>query len=263
MDSSRLITVAIQAALSAGDLLRKGCGSTYQVFAKPGLHNIATEFDHAAEKIIITQIRETFPDHAILAEESGASEIKDAPVLWIIDPLDGTTNFSRNIPLFAVNIAAVIHNQVVAAVTYLPMLHELFIAEKGRGAYLNGVKLQVSGVNHFEKAVVAMGFPYNEGREALFSIELFSTIATKGNPIRDFGSAAINLAYVAAGRFDAFWIPCLHPWDMAPGKLLVEEAGGKLSQYDQKPLEITQSSSLIATNGRLHKELGAYFKRMA
>lgn len=258
MELSKLSFVAIQAALSAGELLRKGVGSQYDIKYKPGAHNIATEYDHKAEEIIISQIKKSFPDHAILAEESGAQHLKDAPALWIIDPLDGTTNFAHQIPLFAVSIGALINNDVQVGVVYLPMLHELFVAEKGKGAFVNGNKLTVSSTKKFQHAIAATGFPYEMDDKAFRSVELFVEISQKGNPIRDFGSAAISLAYVAAGRVDVFWNASLQPWDNAAGKLLVEEAGGKVTQYDKKPLIWDSACSVVATNGFLHEELVSY-----
>jgi myo-inositol-1(or 4)-monophosphatase len=255
MELSRLTVVAINAALAAGELLRKGFGSQFDISSKPGPHNLVTQYDHKAEEIIISHIKHFFPDHDFLAEESGAHNLKEAPVLWVIDPLDGTTNFAHTIPLFAVSIGAVINNDVKVGVIYLPMMNELYVAEKGQGASLNGVKLSVSKVKVFQHAVVAMGFPYVMNKKAVRSAELFLEISRKGNPIRDLGSAAVNLAYLAAGRLDAFWNASLQPWDLAAGKLLVEEAGGKITQYDNSPLKVKEACTVVGTNGYLHDEL--------
>lgn len=256
MDLSKLTFTAINAALAAGDLLRKGCGAPIDIKQKSGLHNIVTQYDHAAEEVIISTLRKEFPRHAFLAEESGS--IDGAEVVWVIDPLDGTTNFAHRIPLFATSIAAVVNHTVEVGVIYLPMMHELYVAQKGSGAFLNGSRINVSTISRFQHAVGAIGFPYEVDQNAVRSMELFLEIMQKGNPMRDLGSAVINLAYLAAGRVDAFWNASLQPWDFAAGKLIVEEAGGKVTCYNNTPLDLQQACSVIATNGHLHKELSSY-----
>ena len=156
-------------------------------------------------------------------------------VTWIIDPLDGTVNFARNIPVFSVSIAAAIDQKIVCGVVYQPITQELFIAEKDKGAYLNGKQLFVSKVAQFDEALMSTGFPYNVDKNPLHCVEKFAQMQVKGVPIRRLGSAAIDLAYVAAGRYDVFWEVGLHPWDMAAGKLLVEEAGGTVSSLGWFP----------------------------
>jgi myo-inositol-1(or 4)-monophosphatase len=160
-----------------------------------------------------------------------------------------------------VSIGAVINNDVKVGVIYLPMMNELYVAEKGQGAFLNGVKLSVSKVKVFQNAVASMGFPYVIDQKAVRSAELFLEISRKGNPIRDLGSAAVNLAYLAAGRLDAFWNASLQPWDLAAGKLLVEEAGGTVTQYDNSPLKLNEACSVVGTNKFLHEELLAFLKK--
>jgi myo-inositol-1(or 4)-monophosphatase len=166
--------------------------------------------------------------------------------------LDGTVNFAHGIPLFSVSIAAVADNEVLASCVFQPMTQELFWAEKGQGAYLNGNKLNVTANTSLDNAILSTGFPYNVNEDPLHCIETFSKMARKGIPLRRLGSAAIDLAYVAAGRFDAFWEVSLQPWDFAGGKLLVEEAGGKVTQYDGKPCDLFKATTILATNGLLH-----------
>lgn len=247
--------IAIQAALRAGDILRQGYGTKIDITFKPGAYNLVTQFDHAAEKAIIQFIRDKFPDHAFLAEESGASACEEAPVLWVIDPLDGTTNFAHNIPLFAVSIGALVKGVVQVGVIYIPMTNELFVAVRGEGAYMNGIHLQVSQTKDFTKSVGATGFPHDIGENTSYYMDRLVSIAQKCRPIRDLGSAAINLAYLAAGRVDFYWIDSLQPWDVAAGKLLVEEAGGKVTHYNGTPHNLDHDSSLLASNGSLHSEL--------
>lgn len=255
-----LAVIGIQAALRAGEVLRQGFGTTFDITYKPGAYNLVTQFDHAAEKAIIEMIHDKFPDHAFLAEESGASKKNGAPVVWVIDPLDGTTNFAHHIPLFAVSIGAVVDGEVQVGIIYLPMLNELFVAVKGEGAFANGKRLKVSRRDNFLKAVGTTGFPHDIGQETSLYMNRLSSIAGTGNPIRDLGSAAINLAYLAAGRVDFYWIDSLQPWDVAAGKLLVEEAGGLVTHYNGAPHDLSFDSSLLATNGLIHKDLLSHFK---
>ncbi len=251
-EGSSYTIVAIQAALRAGALLRKGFGTSYGISSKAGKQNLVTEYDYASEKCIIGLIQEQFPGHAILAEESGGSPSAGG-VLWVIDPLDGTVNFARNIPLFTISIGVVVDRKVISGVVYQPMTEELFVAERGKGAYLNGERLHVSKTDTFEKAILATGFPYNVDENPLHCIDTFANMIKQGIPIRRLGSAALDLSYVAAGRFDAYWEVSLHPWDIAAGTLLVEEAGGRVSHYDGTPHEIFCTGTMLASNGLLHE----------
>lgn len=257
MENSNLTFVAIQAALSAGELLRRAFGTTFKISSKPGAHNLVTEHDEAAEATIIACVLKHFPEHAFLAEESGASSKKDAPVTWIIDPLDGTVNFAHNVPCFSVSIAAAIDGQVVSGVVYDPLVNELFVAEAGKGAFLNGNKLQVSIKSSLARSFLATGFPYNVDENPMHCIDRFSELTKEGIPIRRLGSAALDLAYVAAGRFDGYWEVSLQPWDFAAGMLLVEESGGKVSLYDGTKRDIYSTGPVLATNGLIHKELSS------
>ncbi len=252
---SELTFVAIQAALKSGALLQKGFGSDFEITLKPGVQNLVTEYDNASEKSIISTIFEHFPDHAILAEESGDIQKGKSPVTWIIDPLDGTVNFARSVPVFSVSIAASIEGVVISGVVYQPMTKELFIAEKGKGAFLNGRQIFVSKTSNFETALLSTGFPYNVDKDPQQCVEKFAKMQLKGVPIRRLGSAAIDMAYVAAGRFDAFWEVGLHPWDMAAGKLLIEEAGGRVSGWDGSAHPILGYNTMLATNGLLHTQM--------
>lgn len=250
---SVLTKTAIQSALRAGDILKEGFETDFQIFEKEGKQNLVTEYDTKAEKAIIDLIKEQFPDHTFLGEETGKSGELNAPVVWIIDPLDGTRNYANKISLFSISLAASINGQVVSGVIYLPLQNELFVAELGKGAYLNGQPLQVSTQEKFEKIFLATGFPYNIDKNPLHCIDLFSQIVQTGIQVRDLGSAAIHLAYVAAGKFDAFWHAELQPWDYAAGKLLIEEAGGKISLWNGQALDIFSPSTIIASNGLIHQ----------
>jgi myo-inositol-1(or 4)-monophosphatase len=255
MNNNALTLAAVQAALKAGDILRRGFGSSFQISSKPGRHNLVTEYDNAAEKAIIQYIKSLYPDHGFLAEESGPTGSASAPVLWIIDPLDGTVNFAHQIPMFSVSIAAAIQGEVVSGVVYNPLVNELFVAEKGKGAFLNGTRIQVTANKTFDESLIATGFPYNVEENPHHCIDSFTQMLKLGIPLRRLGSAAIDLAYVASGRFDAFYEVMLYPWDAAAGKLLVEEAGGKVTHWDGSIRKFDTKETLLATNGHLHQQM--------
>jgi myo-inositol-1(or 4)-monophosphatase len=261
LNESSLSFAAIQAALSAGNLLKRGFGTSYGVSSKEGKQNLVTEYDHASEELIFKYLKQQFPDHGILSEESHPKMLEEKEVLWIIDPLDGTVNFAHHIPVFSVSIAAAINNEIVCGVIYQPMTEELFTAERKKGAFLNGTRLKVSTNHQFDMAMMATGFPYNVDKNPLHCIDFFAHMTSLGLPIRRLGSAAIDLAYVAAGRFDGYWEVTLHPWDMAAGKLLVEEAGGKVTRYDGSIHTLFEEQSVLATNGHLHAKIISELKK--
>lgn len=262
-DLSFMTFVAIQSALKAADILRRGFGTAYEITAKPGRQNIVTEYDILSEEAIISFIKHHFPTHSFLGEESGLIETQeqDDQVLWLIDPLDGTTNFARHIPLFTISIAAYYQTEGLCSVIYQPFTNELFIAEKNKGAYLNGVRLGASVTSRMDEAVIGAGFPYpiNETREN--TVNHVNEITKTGAILRNLGSAALMLAYVAAGKLDAFWMDSLYPWDVAAGRLLIEEAGGLITQYNGEKLPITTRSSVIASNRIIHDEMLMYLQR--
>ncbi len=258
IDTSQMTLVGVQAALTAGYMLKRVFGTTFSVNAKPGKQNLVTEHDKASEKIIVDTILNRFPDHTILAEEGGLKSGKQSKVTWVIDPLDGTVNFARSVPLFAVSIGICINDVVQAGIIYQPMTDELFIAEKGKGSFYNKSKIGVTKIKKVDDAIIATGLPYQIDGAHTKSLKDFENIASKGCPIRYLGSAALNLAYVAAGRFDAYWAISLEPWDIAAGKIIVEEAGGKVTDYLNKELLPYQPSTLLATNNHLHKEMLDY-----
>jgi myo-inositol-1(or 4)-monophosphatase len=251
---SRLTAAAIDAALEAGKILREGFGSHFKIFSKEGKHNLVTEYDYKAEKRIIEILKAAAPESHFLAEESGATGNKNE-LLWIIDPLDGTVNFAHQIPVFSVSIALERQSEVVCGVIYQPLLNELFVAEKGKGAFLNDRAIEVSAVSQVEKAILATGFPYNLSENPHHCIEHFIDILKLGIPIRRLGSAAIDLAYTAAGRFEAFFEVGLSPWDSAAGVLLIEEAGGKVTHWDKRPYALHKREPILASNGKIHEPL--------
>lgn len=246
---------AVEAARKAGELLKKGFGSSFHVSTKKTLHDLVTEYDHASEKLLIAFFSSLYPQASYLAEESGKVGKETSELQWIIDPLDGTVNFAHGIPVFSISIAARFKGEVVSGVVYQPLTDEMFVAEKNNGSYLNEKKIQVSSTDKLEKAFLATGFPYNLKENPHHCIEHFTSILRQGVPIRRLGSAAIDLAYLAAGRFDGYFEVGLSPWDVAAGKLLVEEAGGNVTRWDLLPLNIDIYSPILSTNNRIHSEL--------
>ena len=255
MKLSEITQIAIEAALSAGEIIRKGFGTSYEIAVKPGIQNYVTQFDHAAEQEILSIISKRYPNHGFLCEESGPSSNQDAEVLWIVDPLDGTANFTHHIPIFSVSIAAKSPDGMISGVIYQPMTNELFVAEKGRGAFFNHRPMHVSTTAMIKGGIVSTAFPMNIAENPKNCIDHFLNILKQGTVIRNLGSSAINLAYVAAGRFDAYWAISLHPWDIAAAILLVEEAGGKITSYEGGSYDVLSSAPLAASNGLVHEDL--------
>lgn len=255
MTQAELLVVAIEAALAAGNLLRQGFGTSFDIETKSTRHNLVTSYDKAAERLILSMISQRFTSHRFLGEEGGDQGDPQSSTVWIIDPLDGTGNFAASIPIFSVSIAAAIDNTVVCGVVYQPMSQELFFAEQGKGSFLNGKPLRVSETKKLDDAFVATGFPYTVADDPKGCIETFARMARRGLPIRRLGSAALDLAYLAAGRFDAYWEAILQPWDFAAGALLVKEAEGLITDYEGKALSPMISTSVAASNGHLHPEL--------
>lgn len=249
---SDITLINMEAALLAGEILKTGFGSHFSISSKEGKHNLVTEYDFKSEKAIIEFIKSHFPASHFLAEESGNSGKESEEILWIIDPLDGTVNFAHQIPCFSVSIAAQKKGKTISAVVFQPITHELFVAEIGKGAFLNGKKLSVSKVKQIDEAILATGFPYDLVKNPFHCIDHFVDIIKLGIPIRRMGSAAIDLAYTAAGRFEGYFEVELGPWDVAAGKLILEEAGGKVTHWDGKPFDIFSRETIFASNGHIH-----------
>jgi len=261
---SDITQLAIKAAIKSGKLLKKGYSTQFEISFKEGNHNLVTEYDIASEKLIISLIRENFPDHNFLCEEETFNK-SDAnnEIKWIIDPLDGTVNFSHNIPFFAVSIAVFKYSQPFCGVIFAPMYEELFIAEKNKGAYLNGKKISASKINKLKNAFLATGFPYNMDQNPYHITETFTHFIKKGIPIRRLGSAALDLAYVAAGRFDGFWETGLGAWDCAAAQIILTEAGGKITNWDGSKFILSENNNtILATNGYIHEEMANQLKDM-
>jgi myo-inositol-1(or 4)-monophosphatase len=247
--------VAVEAARKAGAYLKQHVGKIRSIERKGGEEkNLVTEIDKASEEIIIAMLRKHYPGHDILAEESGTKNAAKSDHRWIIDPLDGTTNFTHGFPVFCVSIGLEHKGVLELGVIYDPNTDELFTAEKGKGAFLNGKKIHVSKTESLQTSLLVTGFPYNIAENPHKAIERFVSFLMKAQAVRRMGSAALDLAYVACGRFDGFWEVALHPWDMAAGVLIVEEAGGKVTDFGGKPMDI-YNWALLSSNGKIHEEM--------
>jgi myo-inositol-1(or 4)-monophosphatase len=241
------------AATAAGRLIQSRIHSEFRIDNKEGVNNLVTEVDHASEKLIIDTIRKDFPDHFILSEEVG--EVKmDSEYKWIIDPIDGTVNFAHGIPICCVSIGVEHAGRMVMGAVYNPFMNEFFFAEKGRGATLNDKPIHVSQKKNVMDGCFVTGFPYTYLDQSNGPLEVFGRFIRKGIPVRRLGSAAIDLCWVAAGRFDGFFEHKLSAWDSAAGFLLVEEAGGTVTDFQGSPYSPYQPT-IIASNGKLHDEL--------
>jgi len=245
----QFLAFAVATARRAGDFLRTHFGEQHHIEYK-GEINLVTEADRRSEAVIIAAIRECFPNHAILAEESPALA-GSSSCRWIVDPLDGTTNYAHGFPMFCVSLALEVEGTVTVGVVYQPLLDEMFTAAKGQGAFLNGRPIHVSTTAALSHSLLATGFPYDIRVGGDNNMGHFFHMAMRAQALRRAGSAALDLAYVAAGRFDGFWELRLAPWDMAAGTLLVEEAGGTVTDLRGGPFFLS-SPAVVASNSMIH-----------
>jgi myo-inositol-1(or 4)-monophosphatase len=260
MDAITPLDVMITAARSAGRLLtrRFGRGKEKQVIRK-GRGDFASGADLAAEECIAMALRDTYPSYGFLMEESGPVKGRDSERCWIVDPLDGTTNFLHGISYFAVSIALRVHGKIVSAVVLDPIRDELFTAQRGEGASLNGRSIEVSSCRLASEGLIAIGIPIRQSRMRDPFPKRLSSLRSQVGGIRRMGAAALDLAYVAAGRYDAYCEEGQAPWDTAAGILLVEEAGGRCTDFEGKSNMLVQGT-VLATNRHLHKDLAAIIK---
>ena len=243
-------SAARRAAERAGQIVREAFARRDGAFrVKDGAIDLVTETDRASERVILEVLHEAFPSHAVLAEESGAQGQGDDR--WLVDPLDGTTNFAHGYPQVSISIALERRGRIEFGLVLDPLRDEWFVAHRGRGATLNGSPLRVSSVERLGEALLATGFPYDGRRNADFYLSYFKEFMLRTHGIRRAGSAALDLCFVAAGRVDGFWEWNLHAWDVAAGALIVEEAGGRVSDFHDRELDLF-GGQLLATNGPLH-----------
>ena len=245
--------LAIEAARAAGELLRSELAGARRIAFKGAPTNLVTEMDARAEALILGRIGEAFPDDAILSEEIGGRDGRSGR-RWIVDPLDGTTNYAHGLPLFGVSIALEAGGRIVVGVVYDPMHDELYVAERGAGAFLNDRKLAVSTAATLDESLLATGFPYNVRETDDNNLREYAAFSVRAQGVRRLGSAVLYLGWVAAGRFDGYWELRTGPWDVAAGSLLVEEAGGRITSVTGAPLDVDRPA-VLATNGRIHDEM--------
>jgi len=253
-----LLATAVDAVLRAGDIQLAHLGGELRI-AKKGAIDLVTEVDLAVERMFRGIIAERFPAHDVLAEELPSTATHGSRYCWLFDPLDGTTNFAHGVPIFAASLALEIDGRLELAAVYDPTRRELFTAERGGGAFLNGAPLTVSRAPALIDALLVTGFPYDVHRTADEIVGLFGEFVRRAQAVRRLGSAALDLCYVAAGRMDGFWEQRLKPWDLAAGALLVVEAGGTVTGMDGSPLNC-RSGHVVASNGRVHADMLAVIR---
>jgi len=257
---AKFLGAAWEAADAAGTLIRESWQQPKEIDYK-GAIDLVTSVDRESERRIVDILQRNFPDHSILAEEETNLIGAKRNYRWIIDPLDGTTNFAHGYPQFCISIALEYDGKIVLGLVYDPMRRECFRAVKGQGATLNGGAIRTSEVNELDKALLATGFPYDGREKADLYLTFFKEFMTRSQGIRRAGSAALDLCYVACGRLDGFWEFKLRPWDTAAAGLIVEEAGGKLTDFSGHPFSIWENETL-ASNGTIHDEMVGVMKQI-
>ena len=260
MEARELETFLVELVQRAGEMLVRRWSDHHQIRTKVSYRDLVTEVDQEVETFLVNSIRRRFPAHAILAEESQsdgrgsmAAAGDAASWRWIIDPLDGTTNYAHGLPFFCVSVAIEHEGAVVLGAVFDPVREELFVARRGQGAWLNGRRLSVSATKEIGDSLLITGFPYTQ-EGALRNLRLLGKVLPCAQAVRRLGSAALDLCYVAAGRADGFWEPDLKPWDVAAGTLMVQEAGGLVTDFSGGPFHLT-AGELLATNGHIHRAL--------
>ncbi len=253
MDLDRIKRVALAAAGKGGAVLTRRFGKLSRISTKGGIADLVTDADLAAEAVILETIRAAFPDHAVLAEESGVSG-KETAHRWIVDPLDGTTNYAHGLKLYCVSIAFAAADKVLVGVILSPATEELFAAVKGEGATLNGRPIRVTQTPTVSESLLVTGFPHKAGEGLAPMIQRFDRCLRASRGVRRLGSAALDICYVACGRFDAFWEQGLKPWDTAAGIRIAREAGAAVTDFSNRPFTV-EKDTLLVTNGRIHGQM--------
>ena len=253
MTQTKMLNFAIQTAKGAGAILMEHFGNISSYEQKSTPIDLLTIADTQSEAFILNEIKTTFPDHNIIAEESN-SVSKNSDYCWVIDPLDGTTNFVHSLPIFAVSIGLQYKDETIVGVVYNPAADKCFFAEKNGGAFLNGEAIHTTSTNTLSKSLLVTGFPYIHDDRWRKGFDLFKTLYGKTQGVRRLGAAALDFCFVAMGRFEGFWEFGLEPWDVCAGGLIVKEAGGKVSDWDDSPMPFS-GNRVLATNGHIHGEM--------
>ena len=260
MNFSEYESFAIDTAKGAGKVLMKYFGNISNSTSKSSYRDLVTKADLESEDYIVTKIQSTYSDHSIVAEESSIPLKESNDFRWIIDPLDGTTNFVHNLPIFAVSIGLQYKKETVAGVVYNPVYDQCFYAAKGTGAFLNNKPIKVSSCNSLSKSLLVTGFPYTYDERWPASFKLFEELYGACQGIRRLGAAALDFCFVAMGRFEGFYEYNLQPWDICAGDLILREASGKTSDWGLDPLPYN-AERVLATNGYIHDEILSYLSK--
>jgi myo-inositol-1(or 4)-monophosphatase len=252
MNYNEFTRLSLKAALSAGEILHRHFSKKIRIDYK-GRIDPVTEADRSSQDLIFKLVRKQFPGHALLGEE-GPRTVQSQEYCWIIDPLDGTVNFIHGVPIFCVSIGVMHQGKMISGVVHAPLLKETFVAERGKGAWLNGRKIQVSSVNRLVRSLAVTGFPYYVFAKPQRVVRNLVRVMKEVQGIRRLGSAALDLSYVAMGRFETFWEEGLSPWDVAAGSLLVEEAGGRITDLKGGD-DYLWGRNILASNGKVHRSV--------
>lgn len=260
MTLQQIVDTAVPIAREAGELLRQGYGQEKEITVKGTAVDWVTQFDQAAEELIVSRLRAAFPDHTLIGEEGGTmggdgGDGGDGRYTWHIDPLDGTTNFAHGFPVFSVSMALVEGARPLVGVVYDPLRDECFTAAAGQGAWLNGRRLHVSQAASLIRSLLATGFPYDRHTAEHDNVAQVARFLKHAHGIRRAGSAALDMAYVAAGRLDGYWEFKLKSYDVAAGILLVQEAGGQVTDMNGRAIHIAPELTVVASNGRIHEDM--------
>jgi len=257
MDWTKYLNAGVEAATNAGQMLRDNM-SSHRLISYKGAIDLITNFDSRSQDMILSILSDIFPDHDYYAEESPFHN-RDSEFRWIIDPIDGTTNFAHNFPVFCISIALEFRDDIVAGIVYDPMRDEMFTAIIGKGAHLNKSSIMVSRIDELDKSLLATGFPYDIRESRNNNIDHFNRFIKRAQGVRRCGSAALDVCYVACGRFDGYWELKLQPWDIAAAALILTEAGGRGSDFHGNPLNIFGNETL-GSNGLIHKQMTEVLK---
>lgn len=248
----RILSFTVTLAHDVGDYVHKGSAQKKKVHYK-GEVNLVTQYDRISQSLLVERCKENFPHYGVLSEEN-ITITGSAPGRWIIDPLDGTTNFAHGLPIWTLSIAFEYRGEILSGVVYDPTRKETFHAVKGKGAYLNRKKIKVSRIRKLTRALLVTGFPYDIRESKKNNLEYFNRFALCAQAVRRLGSAALDLCYTACGRFDGYWELKLSPWDQAAGSLIMKEAGGMITDFSNKPFSI-YGNEVLATNGSIHRAM--------
>jgi myo-inositol-1(or 4)-monophosphatase len=248
-----MIDDVIKIAREAGEIIKNGFRTDFSIEFKTSATNLVTEIDKKSEKTIIDFINKKYPDHGILAEESGG-DYNNKEYVWIIDPLDGTTNFAHGLPIFSVSIGVQKNGKTICGIVYDVMQDKMYTSEIGGGSFCNNRKLKVNENENLAYSVLVTGFPYDISANPHNAIELFAAFLKSSRAVRRLGSAAIDMCYVADGVFDGFWEVKLNPWDVCAGSLIIEEAGGLITDFHSNPRDLF-CKEILATNGKVHSKM--------